>query len=714
MKIIDRAWKRRRASKTGDNNTLAREASIPVQQHLASKEYTHTTISGNAGVVQGDVYNYYHAHNPQHDTYNILLKSLTFPRMEARLRNLAAALPTTCEWLVSHPHFSRWANRSHTHEHHGFLWIKGKPGSGKSTIMKETLAWAQRQWPTEIVISYFFNARSPDWLEKSCLGLYRSLLHRLLLVRASTHASFLDRFASKEKGGEIEDWTETELQNFLLELAAAGELSHVNIFIDALDEGKDDDIRRMVGFLEHLTQRMAFTRTSLRICLSSRHYPHIRIRRGLNIILEDEPRHSVDIEAYVRKELTGDDGAWMQELRRKVCARSAGVFLWVVLVVIMLNEVYDRGRGLRAMLKKLDEIPSDLRQVYDKILSAASEEVHERIKLLQWVLVAKRPLRPSELYSAAHYACSSADMDDVVTLSQDRLNTWLVNCSCGLLETIEVAELDDADDLEAVHGLEGPVVQFIHETVRDYLLDRKAPGEEATAGTEAQVSRRVFQEDICHFVVAEDSLRYCLDLPKGAPSIEDIVAQRLVAEYAASYWWEHMREKNNMCDQKLVKLALQLLTDRRCLLLWVQLCDPDNCYRASSSLTLARLAPSLYYAASLGLSVVVNRLLEQKADVNAKGGEFGNALQAASHRGHEKVVQILLGQGANINAQGGHWGNALQAASISGLEEGVQILLDRGADVNARGSWGSAVETASINGHEKVVQVLLRYGARSS
>ena len=39
-------------------------------------------------------------------------------------------------------------------------------------------------------------------------------------------------------------------------------------------------------------------------------------------------------------------------------------------------------------------------------------------------------------------------------------------------------------------------------------------------------------------------------------------------------------------------------------------------------------------------------LLDKGADVNAEGGEFGNALAAASSRGHEKVVQLLLDNGA--------------------------------------------------------------------
>lgn len=192
MKHIDRAWKKRRASKAKDNTRVAREASIPVPQHLNSSGYEHTRISGNAAVVQGDVYNYYPLHNLQDDIHGTLLKSLTFPRMDARLRNVATALPTTCEWLISHLYFAGWADRKHSHKDHGFLWIKGKPVSGKSTIMKETLAWAQRQWPSEIVISHFFNARALGGLEKSCLGLHRSLLYQLLTMRASIRASFLN------------------------------------------------------------------------------------------------------------------------------------------------------------------------------------------------------------------------------------------------------------------------------------------------------------------------------------------------------------------------------------------------------------------------------------------------------------------------------------------------------------------------------------------
>jgi hypothetical protein len=43
----------------------------------------------------------------------------------------------------------------------------------------------------------------------------------------------------------------------------------------------------------------------------------------------------------------------------------------------------------------------------------------------------------------------------------------------------------------------------------------------------------------------------------------------------------------------------------------------------------------------------VQMLMDAEADVNAQGGFFGNALQAASQEGHEKVVQMLMDIGAN-------------------------------------------------------------------
>jgi hypothetical protein len=106
------------------------------------------------------------------------------------------------------------------------------------------------------------------------------------------------------------------------------------------------------------------------------------------------------------------------------------------------------------------------------------------------------------------------------------------------------------------------------------------------------------------------------------------------------------------------------------------------------------------------------KVLEKGAEVNAQGGYFGNALQAASYGGHEAIVKVLLEKGAEVNAQGGEFGNALQAASFGGHEAIVKVLLEKGAEVNAQGGdFGNALQAASFGGYEEIVKVLLEKGA---
>ncbi|KAF5845578.1 hypothetical protein GGP41_009390 [Bipolaris sorokiniana] len=95
-------------------------------------------------------------------------------------------------------------------------------------------------------------------------------------------------------------------------------------------------------------------------------------------------------------------------------------------------------------------------------------------------------------------------------------------------------------------------------------------------------------------------------------------------------------------------------------------------------------------------------LLDEGANVNAQGGPFGNALQAASAEGRVQVVEMLL-KGANTNAKG---------ASEEGHEQVVKMLLDKGADANAQGGeCGNALRVASARGLEPIVKMLLDAGA---
>ncbi|KAI1844964.1 hypothetical protein JX265_014106, partial [Neoarthrinium moseri] len=73
-----------------------------------------------------------------------------------------------------------------------------------------------------------------------------------------------------------------------------------------------------------------------------------------------------------------------------------------------------------------------------------------------------------------------------------------------------------------------------------------------------------------------------------------------------------------------------------------------------SELKYEEEAKLVYVLALRGLQNLARAVL-QVADVNAQGGEFGNALQVASCRGDHDMVQLLLNNGAEVNAEGGYY-----------------------------------------------------------
>src|ERR1700730_18157355 len=93
------------------------------------------------------------------------------------------------------------------------------------------------------------------------------------------------------------------------------------------------------------------------------------------------------------------------------------------------------------------------------------------------------------------------------------------------------------------------------------------------------------------------------------------------------------------------------LSEKDAYLNWIRLFDLDQLLPYSNmTRSLEGIASPLYYTSLTGFTEATTLLLEAGADVNAQGGEYSNALQAASARGHDAIIQQLLVAGADINA----------------------------------------------------------------
>ncbi|KAN0072304.1 hypothetical protein V8E54_009233 [Elaphomyces granulatus] len=394
----------------------------------------------------------------QTDTRQNLIDLLQFDQIDARLMTLKTAQAKTCRWFLRKPEYSDWMCVEKLQDHHGFLWIKGKPGAGKSILMKFLFSNAKdsaKANPNTLVISFFFNARG-DHLEKSTVGLYRSLLFQIF-EKAPDLQGILDglgrnaRRLIQDHGWKIETLKEA------LAKAVEGLGDRTLIcFIDALDECNEEQVVDMISFFEDIGEHAADANTRLHICFSSRHYPTIIIQRGFEVTLEDEQEHAADITRYIKSKLRLGNSKQAEALRSDIREKSAGIFLWVALVIQILNKEYARGR-VNALRDRLTDIPPGLDELFEMILIRDCENMQELQLCIQWVLFAVRPLKPQELYFAVHSGAGqgipiSWDTDSI---SLDDIHRFVQNSSKGLAEVSKSKE---------------PTVQFIHESVRDFLL----------------------------------------------------------------------------------------------------------------------------------------------------------------------------------------------------------------------------------------------------
>lgn len=110
-------------------------------------------------------------------------------------------------------------------------------------------------------------------------------------------------------------------------------------------------------------------------------------------------------------------------------------------------------------------------------------------------------------------------------------------------------------------------------------------------------------------------------------------------------------------------------------------------------------------------------LLDHGANVNLGGGKYGFPLQSACAIEQEHGVEITKHflercSKIDVNATGGHYCSALQAAAHSGQTDSVRMLLDRRANLHASGGiHRSALNAAIFHGYWDIVEVLLERGA---
>jgi ankyrin repeat domain-containing protein 50 len=673
--------------------------------------------------------------------------------MDYREQEVRKAHLDSCNWILEHKSYTEWIAKRR-----GILGIKGKPGSGKSTLMKKIFRlFREFEDAKSIQLAFFFHRRGTS-LQHTQIGMFRSLLHQLLKQIPSAGQAFYSLCERKRRwqgdSGKDWEWRLEELREaFSSTLLTTAKDHAVRIFIDALDEAGDDQAQEIVSYLYDMYEELFKLDAAVAVCFSCRHFPILAVNDGFEIVLEEN--NQKDIEEYASAELKkkmGNRGSSLDALRADIVSKASGVFMWVALVVPLVARQYNNGKSLETIRQTLNKVPSQLEEVYKHILTKVVDwdDRRQTLHLLQWIYLAERPLSVTELRHAlasddsvikpAQYSCQKSKE---FVENDDIMKRLIVSLSGGLAEVKHHGSSN--------HGQQD-MVQFIHQSVNDFLskdkfrcLELHEPVDLIGQGYH-RLSRSCINylqlHEVRHRTEVLDKWNDYYDRDKEKVKARLIVDIPLI-EYATEFWFIHAEkaESYNIPQQNLLRRLKW--PSNEFFLIWIKTfhaINELNNRRAGRGATLIHVAAAsnlitalkamlekganiesedeegnrpIHYAARWGQDRIVSFLLDAGAGIGDKNKDGKTALERAAGAGHEKVVDLLLGGG-----EGGlkfRVNGALLAAAEANEEKVMWLLLERGADANVQGGfYGSVLQAASFNGHEAIVRVLLERGAEAN
>ncbi|OPB38898.1 hypothetical protein A0O28_0020040 [Trichoderma guizhouense] len=641
------------------------------------------------------------------------LQSLAFEHMETRASGVNDATSGTCKWILQHKTYISWIA-----SHYGLLWIKGKPGSGKSTILKYAFSHQHGLSSTtnstgngDIFLSFFFHGRGEE-LQKTPFGLLRSLLHQVLRQVPKALLDLVNTFVQNcQNIGNYQEkwkWHLNDLWRFLeSSLLRVLAIRPVWLFIDALDECGEEHAKDLVWkfklLIQNMTSRSTFGK-QLRICFSCRHYPILSSPDLLEVCLERENRG--DISTYVQSELSSFGKFIPITIPGLIIDRASGIFLWAELVVKHVVDLGLNGNGPKKIVAAVHSIPKGLDELYDELIRNMTPA---SLKLIKWICFATRPLSVIELRwaMAINANCSSLracqNADDYVPDNR-RMKNRIVKLSKGL------AEVTTGDY---------PIVQFIHQSVKDFFTDKglsklveeivgdSMPPDAAIGMSHLELSKICIQyfamEEIVRTVqVTSDEKR---NRQAGFPFLN----------YAIHSWVSHLKESDdyNIAPDGVLELLDWPLGNL--MSIWIHLHNEMNGYSDDGPIENTNLE---HLAARYGIQGVMNAILQSDGmtviGVDSKDGLGMTPLAWAVKSGHEAIFKLLLATDqVEIDTKDINNQTPLLFAAKRGNEAIVNILLaTKQVDINVEDNQEGMTPllSAATNGYEAVVKLLLATG----
>ena len=357
---------------------------------------------------------------------------------------------------------------------------------------------------TEILVPTFFFWSPGSAMQKSSIGLLRSLIYQIL----ETFPHLIPMLAGSGKSGSpsgrltsasyrlktIPAWTERRLQMSLQRIVRKLTSSRLCFFIDGLDEFIGN-YSALIEMIEDMIQS-----SNVKICVSSRPYRPFVHAFGRFPKLKLQDLTEQDIREYARDRLSSlprtellvaGHLTWIPDTVDKILAKADGVFLWVRLAIDDQIEGAKDEDSPEQLAKRLELLPSEMGDLYAHTLNKISKAHRkEAVRYLQLVLHSRTPTPSLLKIALAVYD----KLDDLLSIpSETRIPDVIAHCNiiakriattcAGFLEISSVYKQNaiSGEDIDCPHinkevmePLEDEAsfrVRFLHKTTTDFLLE---------------------------------------------------------------------------------------------------------------------------------------------------------------------------------------------------------------------------------------------------
>ncbi|CAD6577567.1 MAG: hypothetical protein ASARMPRED_008323 [Alectoria sarmentosa] len=593
----------------------------------------------------------------------------------------------TCEWILTQGRYTSWI----VEDSPQLLWLSGGPGIGKtmiSSFLVGELAQLAERSSQRITLAYFF-CDDKDEVRKTATAILRGLLLQILRQRPVLFKYVHPDFALSRDSLFTNFHA---LWRIFVSVVEDKEVGMVYCLIDALDECETESRRLLLTDFANLFRSQQTKKMFVKFIVTSRRETDIEeslstASPAIQNLQVDSGRINDDLYEFInvkveelstRKRYSAD----LKEMIKGVLTEKAGgTFLYVSLVLDDLS----RMKAQSLVRKKLQELPLDLNKLYDKILTQVEVEyVEVASSILQWVAVARRPLTAKEL--AMVRFLGSGSQGENITPSEDLLNELKDDLKCcGPL-----VYYDTIND----------TINLVHQSAKEYLL-----------GEYLQASK-----DLSHYHIVLDRTNLLIfktcwtylsreEFEEGR-TLTDGSADRKIwqREFFEGYFYKHC----------LLQYAIQEWQEHA--LAAVPALVNEYNFREDTLNRLPTLRDAwVLRAAAAGQETVVQRLLENGAELEARDKWGRTPLLRAAEEGHATIVMLLLKNGAELEARN-QWvlegQTSLSLAAGKGRTTVVMLLLEDGAELEARDLWGrTPLSQAAEGGDVIIVTMFLKKGA---